>query len=176
MHTVVYFGSFSFRNFSPKHTDPDLASDPKHCLLQYRTHSTRRHRGGHKKKVKTFVQVSWLYCLPPPWKIGFFKIKLYVTYLCFYLPLQSSPENCKHHGLYLGKDIECTLECTMRNTEPKSIKRRILGTTPPTDLLHRALLINTALIPIYNHICMALPVHQETMKKLHQEVLDFLEN
>jgi hypothetical protein len=62
----------------------------------------------------------------------------------------------------------------MRNTEPKRIKRRILGTTPPTDLLHRALLINTALIPIYNHIFMALPVHQETMKKLHQEVLDFL--
>jgi hypothetical protein len=52
-----------------------------------------------------------------------------------------------------------------------------LGTTPPTDLLHRALLINTALlIPIYNHIFMALSVHQETMKKLHQEVLDFLWN
>jgi hypothetical protein len=66
------------------------------------------------------------------------------------------------------------MEYTMKNTEPKRIKRRILGTTPPTDLLHRALLINTALIPIYNHIFMALPVHQETMKKLHQEVLDFL--
>ena len=85
-----------------------------------------------------------------------------------------TPENCKHLGLYLGKNIESTMECTMRNTEPKRIKRRILGTTPPTDLLHRALLINTALIPIYNHIFMALPVHQETMKKLHQEVLDFL--
>jgi hypothetical protein len=82
--------------------------------------------------------------------------------------------NCKHLGLYLEKNIESTMECTMRNTEPKRLKRRILGTTPPTDLLHRALLINTALIPSYNHIFMALPVHQETMKKLHQEVLDFL--
>jgi hypothetical protein len=62
----------------------------------------------------------------------------------------------------------------MRNTEPKRIKRRILGTTPPTDLLHRALLINTALIPIYNHIFMALPTQAESMKALHQEILDFL--
>jgi hypothetical protein len=76
-----------------------------------------------------------------------------------------TPENCKHLGLYLGKNIESMMECTMRNTEPKGIKRRILGTTPPTDLLHRALLINTALIPNYNQIFMALPVHQETIKK-----------
>jgi hypothetical protein len=75
-----------------------------------------------------------------------------------------TPENGKHLGLYLGKIIESTMECTMRNTEPKRIKSRILGTTSPTDLLHRALLINTALIPIYNHIFMALPVHQEIMK------------
>jgi hypothetical protein len=72
--------------------------------------------------------------------------------------------NCKHLGLYLGKDIENTMECTMRNTEPKRIKRRILGTTPPTDLLHRALLINTALIPIYNHIFMALPASRNNEK------------
>jgi hypothetical protein len=63
---------------------------------------------------------------------------------------------------------------TMRNTEPKRIKRRILGTTPLTDILHRALLINTALIPIYNHIFMALPVQKEMTKRLHQEILDFL--
>jgi hypothetical protein len=75
-----------------------------------------------------------------------------------------TPENCKHLSLYLGKNIERMMECTMRNTEPKGIKRGILGTTPPTDLLHRALLINTALIPIYNQIFMALPVHQETIK------------
>jgi hypothetical protein len=66
------------------------------------------------------------------------------------------------------------MEAMMRNTEPKRIKRRILGATPTTDILHRALLINTALIPIYIHIFMALPVRKETMKRLHQEILDFL--
>jgi hypothetical protein len=83
-----------------------------------------------------------------------------------------TPYTCKHLGLHLGKSIEDTMKVTMRNAEPKRIKRRILGTTPPTDTLHRALLINTALIPIYNH--MALPVQKETMKRLHQEILDFL--
>lgn len=85
-----------------------------------------------------------------------------------------TPEVCKHLGIYLGKSIEETIAAIMRNTEPKRIKRRTQGTTPPTDLLHRALLINTALIPIYNHIFMALPTQAESMKALHQEILDFL--
>ncbi len=54
------------------------------------------------------------------------------------------------------------------------LSKKILGTTPPTDILHRALLINTALIPIYNHIFMALPVQKEMTKRPHQEILDFL--
>jgi hypothetical protein len=62
----------------------------------------------------------------------------------------------------------------MEVTEPKRIKRRILGTTPPTDILHRALLINTAIVSIYNHIFMALLVQKEMMKRLRQEILDFL--
>jgi hypothetical protein len=78
-----------------------------------------------------------------------------------------TPETCTHLGLHLGKSIEDTMEATMRNTEPKRIKRRILGTTPQMDILHSTLLINTALIPIYNHIFMALTVQKETMKKLH---------
>jgi len=85
-----------------------------------------------------------------------------------------TPEVCKHLGILLGKTIEETIEATMRNTEPKRIKRRILATAPPTDLLHRALLINTALIPIYNHIFMALPTQAEHIKALHQEIIDFL--
>jgi hypothetical protein len=85
-----------------------------------------------------------------------------------------TPENCKHLGIYLGKTIERTIEETMRNTEAKRIKRRILATTPPTDLLHRALLINTALIPIYNHIFMALPTQEDYMKDLQKEITDFL--
>ncbi len=71
------------------------------------------------------------------------------------------PEVCKHLGIFIGKTIERTIENTMRNTEAKHIKRRILATTPPTHLLHRALLINSALILIYNHIFMALPTQED---------------
>jgi hypothetical protein len=81
---------------------------------------------------------------------------------------------CKHLGIYQGKSIEEMIAATMKNTETKGILRRILGATPPTDLLQRALLINTALIPIYNYIFMALPTQTESMKALHQEILDFL--
>ena len=41
-------------------------------------------------------------------------------------------------------------QTTIEHINPKAIRRRILATTPPTDLLHRATLINRALIPIYN--------------------------
>ncbi len=85
-----------------------------------------------------------------------------------------TPEVCKHLGIFLGKTIERTIEETMRNTEAKRIKRRILATTPPTDLLHRALLINSALIPIYNHIFMALPTQEDHIKDLQQEIINFL--
>jgi hypothetical protein len=41
---------------------------------------------------------------------------------------------------------------TMARIEPKLIKCRILATTPPTNKLHRATLVTTALIPVYNHV------------------------
>jgi hypothetical protein len=105
------------------------------------------------------------------------------TTLCINTPLEivqglnqigiETPEVCKHLGIFLGKTIERTTEDTMRNTEAKRIKR-ILATTPPTDLLHRALIINSALIPIYNHIFMALPTQEDHIKDLQQEIIDFL--
>jgi hypothetical protein len=55
------------------------------------------------------------------------------TALCINTPLEvtnglnqmgiETPETCKHLGLYLGKTIEDTIQSTMRNTEPKRIKR-----------------------------------------------------
>ena len=44
-----------------------------------------------------------------------------------------------------------------------------MATTPPTDLLHRATLINRALIPIYNHVFtvhMSLPITTQITKDL----------
>jgi hypothetical protein len=56
----------------------------------------------------------------------------------------------------------------MAAIDPKAIERRILATTPPTDMLHRALLVNLAFTPIYNHVFMALPVtsnHTDELQK-----------
>jgi hypothetical protein len=80
----------------------------------------------------------------------------------------------KHLGIHLAKTIEATVKITMEAIDPKAIKRRILATTPPTDVLHRATLINVALIPIYNHVLMALPVGKCHTDALQKEILKFL--
>jgi hypothetical protein len=63
-----------------------------------------------------------------------------------------TPETCKHLGLYLSKNIENTIENTMRNTEPKRIKRRILGTTPPADLLQSTSYQHYSYSYLHSHI------------------------
>jgi hypothetical protein len=73
-----------------------------------------------------------------------------------------TPEHIKHLRLYLGKNIQDTVMETMRQIDPKALKRRIFATTPPTDLLHWALLLNMAYIPMYNHVFMALPHVEES--------------
>jgi hypothetical protein len=62
----------------------------------------------------------------------------------------------------------------MEAIDPKAIKRRMLAITPPTDMLHRAVLVNVALIPIYNHVFMALPVDKAYIHDLQKEILKFL--
>jgi hypothetical protein len=62
----------------------------------------------------------------------------------------------------------------MAHIEPNVIKRRLLATTPPTDILHKATLINVALVLVYNHDVMALPVAPQHTAELHKEVLSFL--
>ena len=86
----------------------------------------------------------------------------------------ATPRTLKHLGIHLCNTIEETVEVTMGQIEAKAIKRRISATTPPTDLLHRATLINTALIPIYNHVFMALPTTKQQGKDLYGEILSFL--
>ena len=61
-----------------------------------------------------------------------------------------TPETMTHLGIELGKTMEVTIEATLNKIQPKAIRRRILATTPPTDLLHRSRQINQALTPIYN--------------------------
>lgn len=84
-----------------------------------------------------------------------------------------TPPVIKHLGIYLGPTMEATIQETIMQTDAKLVKRRILATTPPTDLLHRALLVNTAFIPVYNHILMALPFTQTQLEVLDKEVRSF---
>jgi hypothetical protein len=86
----------------------------------------------------------------------------------------TTPNSIKHLGLHLGKTISSMVLTTMAKTEPKLIKCRILGTTPLTDVLHRATLVTTALILVYNHVLMALPVEPIHIENLFSEILRFL--
>jgi hypothetical protein len=105
-----------------------------------------------------------------------------VNYRNFYNPTDfNSTVSClavsqstKHLGIHLATTIEATIKATIEAIDPKAIKRRILATTPPTDILHRAVLINMALIPIYNHVLMALPVGKIYTDELQKEILKFL--
>ncbi len=62
----------------------------------------------------------------------------------------------------------------MQKIDLKAVKRRILATTPPTDTLHRATLVNAAMVPLYNHAFMALPIAEEETEAIHKEILSFL--
>ncbi len=86
----------------------------------------------------------------------------------------TTPDNAKHLGILLAKSIDSTLTATMAHIEPKAIKRQLLTTTPPTDILHRATLINVALLPVYNHVFMALLLELQHTAELQKEVLFFL--
>jgi hypothetical protein len=86
----------------------------------------------------------------------------------------STSSTIKHLGLHLSKTISSTVTMTMAQIKPKIIKRRILATTPPTDTLHRVTLVTTALIPIYNHAFMALPMEPQHTEPLFSEILRFL--
>jgi hypothetical protein len=80
----------------------------------------------------------------------------------------------KHLGIHLAPTIEATIKATMEAIDPKATKRRILATTPPTDLLHRSVLVNVAFPPIYNHVFMALPVDITYTDNLQKDILKFL--
>jgi hypothetical protein len=86
----------------------------------------------------------------------------------------ATPDRMRHLGIELGKTMEDTIQGTLQKIDVKAIKRRILATSPPTDTLHRATLINSALVPLYNHVFMALPTTEVDLDPLHKEILGFL--
>ncbi len=85
-----------------------------------------------------------------------------------------TPETMKHLGITLAKTMVDTVEATIQSINEKAIQRRILATTPPTDMLHRATLVKKAYIPLYNHIFMALPIDKNQAGSIQQGIQTFL--
>ncbi len=86
----------------------------------------------------------------------------------------STPTTIRHLGIEQGAPIETTISETLSKIDLKTTKRRILATAPPTDILHRATLINSALTPLYNHALMALQVKEKDLIPLYKEIKSFL--
>jgi hypothetical protein len=86
----------------------------------------------------------------------------------------STPDTIRHLGIELGPNMRSTISETLAKIDLKAAKRRILATAPPTDVLHRATLINSALIPLYNHVLMVLPAIETDLQHLYREVKSFL--
>ena len=86
----------------------------------------------------------------------------------------ATPDNLKHLGIWLCKTMRDTISTTMNNIDNKAAQRRILATTPPTDILHRATLLNIAYMPLYNHVFMALPIPNEEADKIQQDIQKFM--
>ena len=91
--------------------------------------------------------------------------------------IQTPNNTIRYLGVQLGHTIEGSITATIAHINPKAIRRRILATTPPTDLLHRATLINRALIynyTLYNHVFMSLPVNNKITEEIFDDILPFL--
>jgi hypothetical protein len=86
----------------------------------------------------------------------------------------STPDTVRHLGIELGPNMQTTVRETLNKIDLKAAKRRILATAPPTDILHRAILINSALVPLYNHVLMALPAREADLQPLYKEIKSFL--
>ncbi len=86
----------------------------------------------------------------------------------------TTPSTIRHLGIELGSTIQDTITETINKIDLKATRRRILATVPPTDILHRATLTNSALTPLYNHILMALPASEEDLQPLYKEIKSFL--
>ena len=85
-----------------------------------------------------------------------------------------TPDTMKHLGITLAKTMSETVEATIQSINEKAIQRRILATTPPTDMLHRATLVKIAYIPLYNHIFMALPINKNQADSIQQGIQTFM--
>jgi hypothetical protein len=59
-----------------------------------------------------------------------------------------TPVSVRHLGIELG----VTIESILLKINLKDVKCRILATLPSTNILHRAAIINSVLVLLYNHV------------------------
>jgi len=83
-------------------------------------------------------------------------------------------ENADCLGVIIGRNIKKTIEATINKINPNAIKKRIMITSTPTSTLHKAILLNRAITPIFNHMFMGLPAWDETAEKMFQDLTRFL--
>ncbi len=67
-----------------------------------------------------------------------------------------------------------TFRESMQKIDMKTVKHCILAMTSPTNVLHWAALINSAMTPLYNHVLMTLPATGDDLQPIHKEILSFL--
>jgi hypothetical protein len=85
----------------------------------------------------------------------------------------ATPNNSKYLGILLGNTINFNVEAIMVCIEPRAMKWHIIATMPLTDMLHRTKLITTALLPVYDHFFMSLPVEPAHITELYRETRCF---
>jgi len=83
-------------------------------------------------------------------------------------------QEIKYLGVKIAKEQHITVRNTLNDLETKTVNRRILATIPTNDMLHKSRLINTACLPIYNHVFMTMPIDTEQKDKIEKEILKVL--
>jgi hypothetical protein len=80
----------------------------------------------------------------------------------------STPHALRHVRIGLGKTIEDTLRDIYRSSQTKNTSHDL-----PMGIHHRGTLINSAIIPPYNHILMALPLLNQTWRPFTRKYYPF---
>ncbi len=86
----------------------------------------------------------------------------------------NTPTTIKYLGIQLSTTLKDTINNTIHAVQSKSVRRRILATSTPTDMLHRSILLNRTLIPLYTHIFMSLPAFPDHIQQICTDITNFM--
>ena len=86
----------------------------------------------------------------------------------------NTPTTIKYLGIQLSTTVKDTINNTIHAVQSKSVRRRILATSTPTDMLHRSILLNRTLIPLYSHVFMSLPAFPDHIQQICTDIANFM--